>query len=181
MAHFTQALKTILDRTFGGKIAALAVGAGMHGPEIGRLIREKAPVTAEKLEKLLTACDADTDRALLVHAAVRDFVGKHEYKARFTGSTEPSESLLREDLGGPVFRAHFPIDPRAEQVLRYLVNNVQSNGDIEDALKLLGKFLELPSLELLKPASGGGSAHFHDTIRHDATPLQHAAQEHHEP
>jgi hypothetical protein len=181
MAHFTQALKTILDRTFGGKIAALAVGAGMHGPEIGRLIREEAPVTAEKLEKLLTACDADTDRALLVHAAVRDFVGEKEYKARFTG-TEPTESVLREDLGGPVFRAHFPIDPRAEQVLRYLVNNVQSNGDIEDALKLLGKFLELPSLEPVKPklSSGGGSA-FYDTIRHDTTPSQHAAQEHQEP
>lgn len=181
MAHFTQALKTVLDRSFAGKQSAMAAASDMQQADISKLVRDAAPLTAEKLEKLLTACDADTDRALLVHAAVRDFVGKHEYKARFTGSTEPSESLLREDLGGPVFRAHFPIDPRAEQVLRYLVNNVQSNGDIEDALKLLGKFLELPSLELLKPASGGGSAHFHDTIRHDATPLQHAAQEHHEP
>lgn len=29
--------------------------------------------------------------------------------------------------------------------------------------------------------TGGGSSHGHDTIRHDAMPSQHAAQEHHEP
>lgn len=178
MAHFTQALKTVLDRSFAGKQSAMAAASEMQQADISKLVRDAAPLTAEKLEKLLTACETDEDRALLVHAAVRDFVGEREYKARFAG-TETSESVLRENLGGPVFRAHFPIDPRAEQVLRYLVNNVQSNGDIEDALKLLGKFLELPTLELLKPTSGGGFPH--DTIRHDAMPSQHAAQEHQEP
>ena len=158
MAHFTQALKTVLERSFGGKQLAMSIPAGMQNSDISRLLKETVPVTAEKLEKLLTACETYEDRALLIHAAVRDFVGEKEYKARFAGSTALSDSVLREDLGGPIFRAHFPIHPRAEQVLRYLVHNVQSNGDIEDALKLLGKFLELPTLELLNDSSAGTGA-----------------------
>lgn len=144
MAHFTQALKTVLERSFAGKQSAMAVASEMQQADISKLVRDAAPLTADKLEKLLTACEADADRSLLVHSAVRDFVGEKEYKARFSGNVEPSASTLREDLGGPSFHAYFPIHPRAEQVLRYLVNNVQSNGDIEASLILIGKFLELP-------------------------------------
>lgn len=145
MAHFTPALKNIIRRSFGDKSTALATAAGMHSPDISRLLREEAPLTAEKLEKLLNACELPEDRTLLVHAAVRDFVGEEQYKSLTGTATAPQQaSTVQESLGGPTFQAHFPIHPRAEQVLRYILHRVQSDGDVEQALILLGKFLSLP-------------------------------------
>lgn len=145
MPLFKTALQTVLRRSFGDKRAALAASASMHGTEIGRILSEEAPLTAEKLEKLLSACESPEDRTLLVHAAVRDFVGEDHYRL-LTGSgtaTAPTD-IVQEGLGGPTFHAHFPIHPRAEQVLRYILNRLQSDGDVEQALILVGKFLELP-------------------------------------
>jgi len=149
--HFTTALQTVLRRSFGDKIAALAASAEMHSPDIGKLLREEVPLTAAKLAKLLKACEDPDDRSLLIHAAVRDYVGEEEYQARFCHYKPSTENIVNEGLGGPSFHAQFPIDPRAEQVLRYLVNNVQHNGDVSDALILIGKFLELTPLEQPKP------------------------------
>jgi len=143
MAHFTQALKTVLDRSFSGKQSAMAT-EGLQQADISKLIREAAPLTADKLTKIINTCEDDEDRSLLVHAAVRDYVGEDEYQQRFC-TYAPSSERLNEGLGGPSFHAQFPIDPRAEQVLRYLVNNVQHNTDVSAALILLGKFLELPA------------------------------------
>jgi hypothetical protein len=146
--HFTTALQTVLRRSFGDKIAALAASAEMHSPDIGKLLREEVPLTAAKLAKLLKACEDEDDRSLLIHAAVRDYIGEEEYQSRFCNYQPATEHLVHESsLGGPSFHAQFPIDPRAEQVLRYLVNNVQHNGDVSAALILLGKFLELPAAE----------------------------------
>lgn len=144
MPHFPQALKTVLARSFSDKIAALAESAKMHGPEIGRLIKDESPLTAAKLEKLLSACQDPDDRALLVRAAVRDFVGEAEYQARFCAYTSPPERL-HDDLGGPTFHADFPIHPRAAQVLHYIISRLQHDADVEQALILIGKFLELPT------------------------------------
>ncbi len=142
--HFTSALQTVLRRSFGDKHAALANNAGMHPPDIGRLLREEVPLTAAKLTKLLAACINSGDRTLLIHAAVRDYVGEDEYQTRFGGYSATPE-ILHDSLGGPVFQAHFPIHPRAEQVLRYILNRLQHDPDVEQALILLGKFLELPA------------------------------------
>lgn len=142
MAHFSQALKTVIDRSFDGKQLALSSEADMQQSDISRLLKETAPLSPEKLEKLLSACSQPKDFALLVHAAVRDFVGEEAYAAQFT---RPSDvNTLRENLGGPVFTAALPIDPYAEQVLRYIIHRVQHDGTVTEALRILGRFLELP-------------------------------------
>lgn len=155
MAYFPSVLKQVIDRSFGGKLAALSAAAEMHNTDIGRLIREEVPLTAAKLEKLLSAEGmTEADRALLVHAAVRDFVGEAEYTARFAVPPSPTtELVLREQLRGPHFHSTFPISPRAEQVLRYLINKAGSDADVTTALELLGKFLELPGATELPGAS----------------------------
>lgn len=148
MSQFSTALRQCLDRSFAGKIIALASASGLPDPEIGRLLREQTPLTAPKLEKLVTAegMTAD-DRTLLVHAAVRDFVGDEEYKNRFAPSAETSKAGLTESLGGPVFRSLFPLSQRAEQVLRYIVNRAGHDNDLSKILELMGNFLELPPPE----------------------------------
>ncbi len=142
MAHFTQALKTVLTRSFEGKQSALSDAAEMHHTDISRLLKETSPVSPEKLGKILLACSQEKDRAVLLHAAVRDFVGEEAYASHFT---RPSDvDTLREDLGGPVFTATLPIHPYVERVLRYIIHRVQHDGSVAEALRLIGHFLELP-------------------------------------
>ena len=127
MAHFTQALKTVLTRSFEGKQSALSDAAEMHHTDISRLLKETSPVCPEKLGKILLACSQEKDRAVLLHAAVRDFVGEEAYASHFT---RPSDvDTLREDLGGPVFT---------------IIHRVQHDGSVAEALRLIGHFLELP-------------------------------------
>lgn len=142
MTVFQSALKTVLDRRYTGKIAALSAASDMHGTEIGRLINEESPLTAAKLDKLLNAQGMTPgDIQLLSHAAIRDFVGDQVYRQHFIEPTP--ETHLREDIGGPSFQSLFPLSPRAEQVLRYIIAHAHE-PDTTTALELLGKFLELP-------------------------------------
>lgn len=142
MTHFKPALQTVLDRTHGGKLAALAQASGMHSTDIGRLLKDEAPLTAEKLAKLLRAEGmTENDKHLLTQSAVRDFVGEDAYRAWFV--QPQAESIIREELGGPRFEGLFPLNPRAEQVIRYIVNHAHE-PDTCTALELLGRFLELP-------------------------------------
>lgn len=149
MAYFTAALQTVIDRTHGGKIAALAAAAGMYGPDIGKLLREEVPLTSAKLAKLLTAEGmSEADQHLLSQSAVRDFVGEDAYRTWFT-QPQP-DHYLREDLGGHSFQSLFPLNPRAAQVIAYIVAHAHE-PDTAQALELLGKFLELPTeLEVTK-------------------------------
>ncbi len=144
MSQFSTALTQVLDRSFDGKQMAMAAQAGMQTSDISRLVREDAPLTAQKLEKLLGACVALADRTLLIHAAVRDFVGDTEYMNRFAPTEEVSKAGLTESLGGPVFKSLFPLSPRAEQVLRYIINRAGHDNDLSKILELMGNFLELP-------------------------------------
>lgn len=149
MSQFATALQTVLTRNYGDKQSALAIASGINQVEVGRLLKDTAPVTADKLQKLLTAEGmTGDDRALLSHAAVRDFVGDDEYKFRFAPSAETKKSGLTESLGGPVFKSLFPLSPRAEQVLRYIINRAGHDNDLSKILELMGNFLELPSPEL---------------------------------
>lgn len=165
MALFSQALKTVLDRTFGGKQSALAAASfqvnkedSIEQSDISKLIREAAPLTAEKFDKLLSACENIEDRNLLTHAAARDFLGEEQYKL-LTGAHSTPTAIVQESLGGPTFQAHFPINPRAEQVLRYILTRLQQDADVEQALILLGKFLELPEpLPTPTPSKGLAAA-----------------------
>lgn len=142
MAHFTQALQTVLDRTFDGKQSSLSDAAKMPQSDVSRLLNKNAPVSPEKLTKILGACLDPKDRAVLLHAAVRDFVGEEAYASHFT---RPSDiDTLREDLGGPVFTATLPILPYVEQVLRYIIHRVQHDGTVAEALRIIGHFLSLP-------------------------------------
>ena len=145
MSYFSNALQTVVDRTFGGKHTAISVAADLASNEIGRLVREETPCTAAKLAKLCAAPEiGETDRELLVTAAVRDFVPDELWKRLFSQRPEPSmESVLRETEPLTFFAA-FPISPRAAQVLRHLITKAQSDPDVVSALELLGKFLELP-------------------------------------
>lgn len=143
MPHFNPALQIVIDRRFGGKQTALAAACDMQQSDISKLMRDEAPLSAAKLEKLLLA-DGMTpdDIQLLSHAAVRDFVGDEAYHSYFL---EPAnEDFLRQDLGGPAFQTLYPISTRAEQVLRYIIAHAHER-DITTALELLGKFLELPT------------------------------------
>jgi len=142
MTHFKSALQAVLDRTYGGKIAAFASAADMYGHDIGRLLKDEAPLTAEKLAKLLRAEGmTENDKHLLTQSAVRDFVGEDAYRTWFV--QPQAESIIREELGGPRFEGLFPLNPRAEQVIRYIVNHAHE-PDTSTALELLGRFLELP-------------------------------------
>lgn len=121
---------------------ALASQAGMQTSDISRLVREEAPLTGNKLARLLRAEGmTENDKHLLTQSAVRDFVGEDAYRTWFI--TPQPEHILREDLGGPRFEGLFPLSPRAEQVIRYIVNHAHE-PDTTTALELLGKFLELP-------------------------------------
>ena len=142
MPHFTTALQTVIDRSFGGKQTAIAASCGMGQADFSRLLREEAPLTSAKLAKLLSAEGMnENDKHLLAQSAVRDFVGEETYRTWFV---EPqNENTLREDLGGPRFEGLFPLNPRAEQVIRYIVNHAHE-PDTSTALELLGRFLELP-------------------------------------
>lgn len=142
MSYFSSALSQILEQRFEGKQMALAALAGMQTSDISRLIREEAPLTSSKLSKLLDAEGmTENDKHLLTQSAVRDFVGEEAYHTWFV---EPqNENTLREDLGGPRFEGLFPLSPRAEQVIRYIINHAHE-PDTTTALELIGKFLELP-------------------------------------
>lgn len=142
MAYFTTALETVLNRSFSGKQTALGDASGLHQSEIGRLIREETPLTAAKLAKLYTAEGiTEADQHLLSQAAVRDFVGEDAYQRYFV--ERQAESTLRETLGGPEFRGLFPLNPRAEQVIRHIIAHAHE-PDTATGLELLGKFLALP-------------------------------------
>lgn len=147
MSHFSTALSQVLDRSFDGKQLAMAAQAGMQTSDISRLVREDAPLTPQKLEKLLLACAASPDRTLLVHAAVRDFIGDEQYLARFAPKAKTGAESLTESLGGPVFQSLFPLSARAEQVLRYIINRAGHDSDLSKMLELMGNFLELPAPE----------------------------------
>lgn len=140
MSQFSTALRQCLDRTFGGKIIALASASGLPDPEIGRLLREQTPVTSAKLEKLLTAEGMTTDdRTLLVHSAVRDYVGEQEYAQRFA-----PKGSQQDDLGGVIFRSMFPLRPKAARTLKYLIQKAGADGDVATVLEIIGNMLELP-------------------------------------
>lgn len=141
MAAFSNALTQILNRSFGGKLAALSAVSGIPGPELGRLSREETPLTPPKLQKLLSSPDISTsDRDLLINAAVCDFVGEAEYKARFG----PKNVDQPDDLGGVIFRSMFPLRPKAARTLRYLVKQAGVDGDVASVLEIVGNMLELP-------------------------------------
>ena len=141
MAAFSNALTQILNRSFGGKLAALAAVCGIPGPELGRLSREETPLTAQKLQKLLSSSEISSgDRDLLINAAVCDFVGEAEYKARFG----PKNLNHQDDLGGVIFRSMFPLRPKAARTLRYLVKQAGVDGDVASILEIVGNMLELP-------------------------------------
>lgn len=123
---------------------AMAAQAGMQTSDISRLVREDAPLTPQKLEKLLQACSEKADRTLLIHAAVRDFIGDEEYQSRFAPKASSNSESLTESLGGPVFKSLFPISQRAEQVLRYIINRAGHDSDLSKILEIMGNFLELP-------------------------------------
>lgn len=145
MSQFATALQTVLTRNYGDKQSALAAASSINQVEVGRLLKDAAPVTADKLQKLVAAEGMTMDdRTLLVHAAVRDFVGDEEYKNRFAPTAEASKASLTESLGGPVFKSLFPLSPRAEQVLRYIINRAGHDNDLSKILELMGNFLELP-------------------------------------
>lgn len=146
----------------------MAASAEMHGPDIGKLLREEVPLTAAKLAKLLAACEDADDRTLLIHAAMRDFIGEEEYQARFCTYKPAQESFLQEStLSGPSFHAQFPIDPVAEQTLHYLVDNAQHSRDVIDALRLLHRILDLPAPSTATPKSGDD---LNVLLRHLAAP-----------
>jgi len=142
MAHFPTALELVLNRTFSGKQTALASASTLPQPEIGRLLRADSPLTADKFAKLYSAESiTEADQHLLSQAAVRDFVGEDAYQRYFV--ERQAESTLREHLGGPEFKGLFPLNPRAEQVIRYIISHAHE-PDTATALELLGKFLALP-------------------------------------
>lgn len=142
MPHFPTALLTVLDRSFSGKQTALAAASTIPQPEIGRLTRGDSPLTAEKLAKLYGAEGmTEPDLHLLSQAAVRDLVGEDAYQRYFV--ERQAESTLRENLGGPEFRGLFPLNPRAEQVIGYIIAHAHE-ADTATALELIGKFLALP-------------------------------------
>jgi len=142
MSYFSNALSQVLEQRYEGKQMALASQAGMQTSDISRLVREEAPLTGNKLAKLLRAEGmTENDKHLLTQSAVRDFVGEDAYRAWFV--QPQAESIIREELGGPRFEGLFPLNPRAEQVIRYIVNHAHE-PDTSTALELLGRFLELP-------------------------------------
>lgn len=148
MSQFSTALRQCLDRSFAGKIIALASASGLPDPEIGRLLREQTPLTSAKLEKIVKAEGMTSDdRTLLVHAAVRDYVGDDEYQTRFAPKSKRGAESLTDSLGGPVFQSLFPLSARAEQVLRYIINRAGHDSDLSKMLELMGNFLELPAPE----------------------------------
>ncbi|NBV88660.1 MAG: hypothetical protein EBR88_03960 [Betaproteobacteria bacterium] len=149
MPYFTSALQTVLDRSFSGKQTALAAACDMQQADISRLLREEAPLSSAKLAKLLNAEGmSEADQHLLSQSAVRDFVGEEAYRTWFT-QPQP-DHYLREDLGGHSFQSLFPLNPRAAQVIAYIVAHAHE-PDTAQALELLGKFLELPTeLEVTK-------------------------------
>lgn len=145
MPYFNPALQVVIERRYGGKQTALAAASEMPQSDISKLLRDEAPLSAAKLEKLINAQGmTSSDVQLLSHAAIRDFVGDDIYRDHFIEATP--EAHLREDIGGASFQSLFPLSPRAEQVLRYIIAHAHE-PDTTTALELLVKFLELPPPE----------------------------------
>lgn len=145
MSYFSNALDAVVRRSFGGKLTALGQASGIDSSEIGRLIREITPLTIAKLTKLCEAVEVpDDDKRLLCTSAVRDLVPE-PFWSRLFGPKAEQPSRVQEPAPFE-FHGTSPVQPRAAQVLRYLIAQAEKDPDVVQALILLGKFLELPDV-----------------------------------
>jgi len=190
MDAFIAALNTWFDTHSDVSQRTVALNASLPGPDLSKFRAGKRPITLDALTKLLPAIERLSDRsqarALLVAYLNDETPAEYQPDVRIYAVNEDTGTVDLDDIA--ITRDRWERKARTDSEFAkmwLMLDGYMHEPDAEavDA-RLAARESESTIALLAEPkakckTSGGGG--FHDTIRHDAIPSQHAAQEHQEP
>jgi hypothetical protein len=189
MEAFTAALTTWFDGHSDVSQRALALTAGLPGPDLSKFRAGKRPITLDALTKLLPAIERLSTRsharALLVAYLHDETPAPYQPDIRIYAVDEDTGTLDRDDITNARERWERKARADAEFAKMWLTldgymhepSATAVDARLADIALLAEPVTEYKATK--KPRTG--PSHPQDTIRHDAMPSQHAAQEHQEP